>query len=136
MDFNDSVFDVTTTVLLVEDEPDLVHVMSLVLVRAGFEVLTAGTGAEARSLVAEHAVDVVVMDRGLPDTDGLDATTTLRADGFAGAVIVVSGHVGNDHVAASHRAGADLVLAKPFRLTELVEHVRQVLAPAEVADVC
>lgn len=123
-----------TTVLVVDDEPDLVHVMELCLVRAGFDVVAAGTGQEARDAVAAHEIDVVVMDRGLPDMDGLEATALLRADDFQGAVIVVSGHVGPDHVAASLEAGADQVLAKPFRLAELVEHVHLAVVP--VSGVC
>ncbi len=123
-----------TTVLIVDDEPDLVHVMELCLVRAGFDVVAVGAGQAARDAAASREIDVVVMDRGLPDMDGLEATTLLRGDGYAGAVIVVSGHVGPEHVAASLEAGADHVLAKPFRLAELVEHVQMVVAP--VADVC
>lgn len=122
-----------TTVLIVEDEPDLVHVMQLTLTRAGFAVVAAATGATGRTMAAEHEVDVVVMDRGLPDMDGLEATALLRGDGYEGAIIVVSGHVGGDHVAASLEAGADQVLAKPFKLAELVEMVHHVVAP--VAEV-
>ncbi|CAM3739045.1 response regulator transcription factor [Nocardioides zeicaulis] len=122
-----------TTVLIVEDEPDLVHVMELTLKRAGFGVVAAATGGEGRTMLAQHEVHVVVMDRGLPDMDGLEATQLLRGDGYDGAIIVVSGHVGGDHVAASLEAGADEVLSKPFKLAELVELVHHVVAP--VAEV-
>lgn len=123
-----------TTVLIVEDEPDLAQVMELALGRAGFDVLTADSGVEARASIGRHHVDVVVMDRGLPDTDGLEVTASLRADGFLGAVLVTSGHAGSDHVAACLGAGADDVLAKPFTLADLVDRVRGSVRPATVAE--
>lgn len=120
------------TVLLVEDEPDLVHVMEIALTRAGFDVLATGSGAGACSVAQEHRPDVVVMDRGLPDMDGLDATVRLRENGYRAPILVVSGHASTDHVEACLRAGADVVLTKPFRLAELVAQVHQAIAP--VAD--
>ena len=121
------------TVLIVEDEPDLAQVMELALGRAGFDVLAVDTGSEARAVIGSRQVDVVVMDRGLPDMDGLEATAFLRAAGFLGAVLVTSGHAGTDHVAASLGAGADDVLGKPFTLSELVDRVRGSVRPATVA---
>lgn len=125
---------VPTTVLIVEDEPDLAQVMEIALSRAGFDVLTVGSGADARASIGRRHVDVVVMDRGLPDTDGLEVTASLRADGFLGAVVVTSGHAGTDHVAACLGAGADDVLGKPFTLAELVDRVRNAVRPATVAE--
>ena len=120
--------------LIVEDEPDLAQVMELALGRAGFDVLTVDTGTEARASVGGRRVDVVVMDRGLPDMDGLEAIASLRADGFLGAVLVTSGHAGPDHVAACLGAGADDVLGKPFTLAELVDRVRAAVRPPPVAE--
>ena len=122
------------TVLLVEDEPDLAQAMALALGRAGFDVVTVDSGSEARVGITDRHVDVVVMDRGLPDMDGLEATASLRAAGFLGAVLVTSGHAGPDHVAASLGAGADDVLGKPFTLVELVERVRGSVRPPAVAE--
>jgi DNA-binding response OmpR family regulator len=122
------------TVLLVEDEPDLAEVMAIALGRAGFDVVTVDSGSEVRAGMGDRHVDVVVMDRGLPDMDGLEATASLRADGFLGAVLVTSGHAGPDHVAACLGAGADDVLGKPFTLVELVERVRGLVRPPTVAE--
>lgn len=120
--------------LIVEDEPDLSHVMGLVLTRAGFEVHHESAGESARTFLRELRVDAVVMDRGLPDMDGLEAVRLLRSDGYAGPILVVSAFAGEDHVAASLDAGADAVLAKPFALADLVEQVRLVLEPVAVAE--
>jgi DNA-binding response OmpR family regulator len=124
---------VPATVLIVEDEPDLAQAMALALGRAGFDVVSVGTGAGARASVERRAVDVVVTDRGLPDMDGLEVTASLREDGFLGAVLVTSGHAGTDHVAACLGAGADDVLGKPFTLADLVDRVRGLVRPATVA---
>ncbi len=125
---------VPTTVLIVEDEPDLAQVMALAIGRAGFDVLAVAAGADARTTVSRSTVDVVVMDRGLPDMDGLEATASLREDGFLGAIVVTSGHAGPDHVAACLGAGADDVLGKPFSLADLVDRVRSSAKPATVAE--
>jgi two-component system KDP operon response regulator KdpE len=122
------------TVLIVEDEPDLVHVMRVVLMRAGFEVHSEGAGEVARTLARQVHLDAVVMDRGLPDMDGLEAVRLLRSDGYLGPILVVSGFAGAEHVAASLDAGADAVLAKPFSLADLVEQVRLALAMGAVPE--
>lgn len=120
--------------LIVEDEPDLAHVMGLVLTRAGFQVHSEVTGEAARTLARQVQLDAVVMDRGLPDMDGLEAVGLLRSDGYRGPILVVSGFAGAEHVAASLDAGADAVLAKPFSLTDLVEQVRLALRKDAVAE--
>jgi DNA-binding response OmpR family regulator len=125
---------VAATVLIVEDEPDLSHVMGLVLTRAGFEVHHEGTGQGARDVVQRAVLDAVVMDRGLPDMDGVEAVRLLRSDGYLGPILVVSGFAGAEHVAASLDAGADAVLAKPFSLADLVEQVRLALEMGAVAE--
>lgn len=120
--------------LIVEDEPDLAHVMELVLTRAGFQVHCEGAGRAARALVQQVHLDVVVMDRGLPDMDGLEAVGLLRSDGYRGAILVVSGWAGPEHVSTSLAAGADAVLGKPFALADLVEQVRLALEKDAVAE--
>ena len=118
--------------LLVEDEPDLAHVMSEALLRAGHEVVVADTGARALATIRSRHVDVVVVDRGLPDGDGTAAVAQMRALGFTGAVLVTSGYVGPEHEAACRDAGADGVLSKPFRLAELVERVQELVDGQEL----
>lgn len=113
----------TVTVLVVEDDPDLVHVMSVALGRAGHDVLVAHTAARALEVVQSYAVHVVVTDRGLPDADGTQAIARMRELGYRGAVLVTSGQSGPEHEAACRAAGADAILDKPFRLAELVQRV-------------
>ncbi len=123
---------VPISVLLVEDEPDLAHVMSLALQRAGHQVVMADTGARAVEIIGSAHVDVVVADRGLPDMDGAEAVAQMRALGYSGAVLVTSGHTGEEHEAVCREAGADRVLSKPFKLAEMVERVRQLASGREL----
>lgn len=115
--------------LLVEDEPDLVRVMTISLSRAGFEVLVCGTSADATDLLATHHVDIMITDRGLPDADGTDLVRQVRRDGFTGAVLIASGRSGADHDEECHAAGADGVLSKPFRLADLVTRLHSLVPP-------
>jgi len=125
---------VTATVLVVEDEPDLAQIMVLALRRAGFGVLAVASGAAAVASAQDQPVAVVVIDRGLPDMDGLEATASLRAGGYRGAVLVTSGQAGEEHVAECLEAGADDVLGKPFTLAQLVARVTAALdGPADGA---
>lgn len=127
---------VPPTVLLVEDDPDLAHVMTLSLSRAGFEVIGSGTSADAVEVVASRHVDVLVTDRGLPDADGTDLVRQVRHDGFTGHVLIASGRSGADHDEECLRAGADEVLAKPFRLADLVARLHAIAPPQRDAAVC
>jgi len=123
-------------VLLVEDEPDLARVMTLSLTRAGFDVLSCATAADATELVAAEHLDALVVDRGLPDDDGMELVRRLRLDGYAGEVLVASGRSGSAHDDECLAAGADGVLAKPFRLADLVARLRAIAPPAVDAAVC
>lgn len=127
---------VPLSVLLVEDEPDLVHVMSLSLTRAGFDVVSCGTGEEAVAVLAGQDIDVMVVDRGLPDGDGLELVRRVRGDGFRGSVMVASGHSGIAHDEECREAGADEVLRKPFRLADLVARLNGIAGPQLDAAVC
>lgn len=120
---------VPPTVLLVEDDPDLAHVMTLSLTRAGFDVLVSGTSADAAEVVASRHVDVLVTDRGLPDADGTELVRRVRRDGFTGHVLIASGRSGAAHDEECLRAGADEVFAKPFRLADLVARIQGLVPP-------
>lgn len=126
---------VPLTVLLVEDEPDLARVMTVSLSRAGFDVVVRATAADALEVVAGQHVDVLVTDRGLPDGDGMDLVRRVRRDGFAGTVLVASGRSGPAHDEECRAGGADIVLAKPFRLADLTARLRD-LAPPQQDAVC
>jgi two-component system KDP operon response regulator KdpE len=121
-------------VLLVEDEPDLIDVMEFALRRGGHDVVVVRSGAHAVQITQSRHIDVVTVDRGLPDMDGTVVTAQMRAGGFQGGILVTSGHSGRDHENACRSAGADGVLGKPFTLSELVGRVEELIGAAEAVQ--
>jgi two-component system, OmpR family, response regulator MprA len=122
-------------VLIVDDDPSLRQVLERVLAFEGYDVETAPTGFDALERLQVPArgasdIDLVVLDLGLPDIDGLDVARRLRADGQVLPILVLTarGDVG-DRVAGLD-AGADDYLPKPFDLTELLARVRALLRRA------
>jgi DNA-binding response OmpR family regulator len=113
------------TVLVVEDERDLRELLRRYLEREAFSVLTAGSGAEALALLSN--ADLVVLDLGLPDIDGLDV---LRAAGAYIPVIVLTARSSAQDRIEGLRLGADDYVIKPFSPTELVLRVKAVLRRA------
>ncbi|HEV2636353.1 MAG TPA: response regulator transcription factor [Actinocrinis sp.] len=110
-------------VLVVEDDPGIARSLARGLDRAGYRVETVGTGAAA--LAAEQA-DVVLLDLGLPDVDGVEVCRILRARTEAALIVVTARGEEGDRVAALDE-GADDYLVKPFGLAELLARIRAVL---------
>jgi two-component system response regulator MprA len=122
-------------ILVVDDDPSLRQVLERVLAFEGYDVETVPTGYDAleRMQVPERGaavIDLIVLDLGLPDIDGLDVARRLRADGQTLPILVLTarGDVG-DRVAGLD-AGADDYLPKPFDITELIARVRALLRRA------
>jgi len=119
-----------TKILLVEDEGPIRTGLADGLAREGFRVHGAATLKEAREALAGRP-DLVVLDRRLPDGEGLDLLRDLRADGGRTPVIVLSARGLPEDRVAGLEDGADDYVTKPFHLRELVARVRSVLARAE-----
>lgn len=120
-------------VLLVEDEPDLADALRGALERNGMVVDLAGRMEEAEAFIASYAHDAIILDRQLPDGDGLLLIPRLRARGNTVPVLVLTarGEI-TDRVEGLDR-GADDYLAKPFALEELLARVRALFRrPGEV----
>lgn len=109
-----------TLALVVDDEASILRVLVMNLRRRGFEVTTAETGAAALELAGQRAPDLVVLDLGLPDLDGLEVIRRLRARGPLMPIIVLSARTtSHDKVAALDLGAVDYV-TKPFDMHELV----------------
>jgi DNA-binding response OmpR family regulator len=87
----------------------------------------ASTGREALSAAKKKAYDIVVLDLGLPDVDGLDVCRRLRASGYDGALLILSGRGREIDRVVGLDAGADDYLTKPFGLAELLARLRALL---------
>jgi DNA-binding response OmpR family regulator len=114
------------TVLVVDDEPKIVQLARDYLEHAGFSVLTAGDGASALHAVRTRQPDLVVLDLGLPQVDGLEVMRTIRAGGSTPIVVLTARDTELDTLLGLE-LGADDYMTKPFSPRELVARVRAVL---------
>jgi DNA-binding response OmpR family regulator len=114
------------TVLLVEDERKLRDLVRSYLERAGFTVLSTGSGAEAISLASATAPDLVVLDLGLPDIPGESVARELRAARQVPILMLTARATQEDRIAGLE-LGADDYVTKPFSPRELVLRVQAIL---------
>ncbi len=111
------------TVLVVDDEPQIVRALRINLSVRGYEVITAGSGAAALRAAAERHPDVVILDLGLPDMDGIEVLAGLR--GWTEIpVIVLSARTDSADKVEALDAGADDYVTKPFGMDELLARLR------------
>ena len=120
------------TVLVVDDEPEIVRLVRDYLERAGFAVATAATGEDALRAVRRARPDIVVLDLGLPGLDGLDVARELRSGGAVPIIMLTARTEEADRVAGLE-LGADDYVSKPFSPRELVARVRAVLRRSDTA---
>lgn len=123
-----------SSVLVVEDDPDIRDLLTTVLRTAVDEVLSCIDGQEALALAAGRDLDLIVLDLALPGPlNGLDVVTRLRGSGNRARTMLLTAYAGADDRAAAMAAGADAFVAKPFKITDLVERVRELTAPDQPA---
>lgn len=115
------------TVLIVEDDREIRELLRRYLERANLVVHTTGSGAEAIRFLEASGIDLVVLDLGLPDVDGLEVLRAARTDGRNVPVIVLTARDTVDDRIQGLRSGADDYVTKPFSPTELVLRVHAVL---------
>jgi len=118
------------TILVVDDEPAIVQLARDYLEHAGYTVLTAADGTAALATYRRHAPDLIVLDLGLPGTDGLEVTREIRRDGSTPIVMLTARDDELDKLLGLE-LGADDYVTKPFSPRELVARVRAVLRRAE-----
>ena len=113
------------TILVIDDEPQILRALQINLRVRGYEVYTAATGAEALQQASRHPPDLVILDLGLPDLDGVEVIEGLR--GWTSApIIVLSGRADSTDKVAALDAGADDYVTKPFGMEELLARMRAV----------
>lgn len=111
------------TVLIVDDEPQLLRALQVNLQAEGYKVLIALDGMTALQHAATHQPDVVVLDLGLPDINGVDVITKIRRSSNTPIIVLSARHGSEDKVRALD-AGADDYVTKPFGLDELLARLR------------
>jgi len=120
----------SSTILIVEDEIELVRVLRDYLERAGFRVQTASSGTEAVSHFRQAAPDLVLLDLNLPGLDGLDVARQMRRSSEV-PIIMVTARVEETDRLIGLELGADDYITKPFSPREVVARVRAVLRRAQ-----
>lgn len=111
-------------ILLVDDEPAILRFLRAGLGSQGYSVVEASAGLPALELIRQGRADLVVLDLGLPDIDGLEVISRLRHAGSVLPIIVLSSRSDEDAKVAALDLGADDYVTKPFGIDELLARIR------------
>lgn len=121
-------------ILIADDDPQILRALKVTLRARGYEIFTAGDGAEALEMAAQHHPDLVMLDLGMPKLDGVEVIQGLR--GWTQVpILVVSGRTDAADKVDALDAGADDYVTKPFAIDELLARIRaltrRVVAPGD-----
>lgn len=126
--------EVTHRLLVIEDDDGIAEPLIRALSREGYLVERVATGAAGLEHAANGSIDLILLDLGLPDTDGLEVCQTLRSNGFDGGILILTARDGELDRVVGLDVGADDYLSKPFGLAELSARVRALLRRAARTD--
>ena len=119
---------VRAQILLVEDDFMLRHAFKLLLEDAGYAITEAGTAAQAIEIAQRDKPDLILLDLGLPDANGLDVARALRKDGMHETpILALTGRVGAEEKAACIEAGCTSYLTKPIEPKVLMKRLEEFL---------
>ena len=118
------------TIVVVDDEANIADLVEMYLAQADFRVVKAATGQRALDAVKDHAPDLVILDVGLPDLDGLEVCRRVRADSRVPIIFLTARDEEVDRIVGLE-LGADDYVTKPFSPRELVARVKAVLRRSE-----
>jgi two-component system OmpR family response regulator len=121
-------------VLVVDDEPNIVDVIGMALRFQGFEVESAGTGAEAIAAVAAFRPHIIVLDVMLPDMEGFDVAERLGAQHARVPIVFLTARDATEDKIRGLTLGGDDYVTKPFSLEELIARIRSILRRSGLAE--
>ena len=121
-------------VLVVDDEPNIVELLTVSLRFQGFEVESVNSGAEALKVAREFRPDAYILDVMMPGMDGFELLSKLRADGFDGPVLFLTAKDAVEDRIHGLTIGADDYVTKPFSLEEVITRLRVILRRGHVTD--
>jgi two-component system, cell cycle response regulator DivK len=118
-----------TTILLVEDNELIREMLSRRLTKRGFELLLAADGRQGMDLARQHLPDLILMDIGLPEVDGCEATRTLKADPATSSIplIILTAHATTDEREQALKSGCDDFATKPIDFPQLLKSIESFL---------
>jgi two-component system, OmpR family, KDP operon response regulator KdpE len=114
------------TILVIDDEQQILRAMRTILGQHQYRVITASSGSEGLALATASLPDVIILDLGLPDMDGIEVCTQLRVGSLTPVIVLSARDSDTDKVSALDH-GADDYLTKPFSVDELLARVRVAL---------
>lgn len=122
-------------ILLVDDDEDLRDALGeQLLMTEDFDVFEAGNGAEAMTKAKESLYDLVILDVGLPDTDGRELCRLMRKQGVKCPIVMLTGHDGDSDTILGLDAGANDYVTKPFKFPVLLARIRAQLRTHEQSE--
>lgn len=110
-------------ILIVDDEPSIIDALRPVLTSLGHEIHEAADGKQALDIIGRFDCDLVLLDLGLPDADGIDLIPAMKKTAGAAIIVISARHLEKDKVRALDE-GADDYVDKPFSLSELLARIR------------
>ena len=120
-------------ILIIEDEPSIGRFISAILSTAGYDAITARSGNAALTMISSHCPDLILLDLGLPDMDGLDILQSVRS-WYSLPIVVVSARSHESDKVKALDAGADDYIAKPFGAEELLARIRAAIRHTRTAS--
>jgi two-component system, OmpR family, response regulator len=120
--------------LVVDDEPNTLELLSATLRFSGFEVASAGTGQEALELARDFRPDLIVLDVMMPGIDGFDVAKRLRASGVRTPVLFLTARDSDEDKVTGLTIGGDDYVTKPFSLEEVIARIRSILRRTRGVD--
>ncbi|MCD6433255.1 MAG: response regulator transcription factor, partial [Sulfurimonas sp.] len=115
------------TILIVEDEEDILDLMEYTLSKEGYDVITCIDTSNVRDMLDEEDISLILMDRNLPNVEGSKYIAKLRQAGYNQPVIYVSAKDSSDEIIEGFDRGGDDYITKPFNLDELKARVKALI---------
>jgi two-component system, OmpR family, KDP operon response regulator KdpE len=126
--------DSRTHVLVVDDEPALLRTLVMNLIQRGYQVSSATNGRGALELLGALSPDLMVLDLGLPDVEGLEVIRRVRAHNRVLPILILSARSSSQEKVAALDAGANDYVTKPFDMNELVARLRAAVRRIDVGE--
>ena len=121
--------DTNKTIMVVDDNPDIITIVKTILEGKGYSVFSASSGPELLNLLKNQKPDLIVLDIMMPEMDGLEVLSRLKAvtDTATIPVILLTAKVQYEDVLGGYKLGADYYITKPFTSTQLVNGINLLL---------
>ena len=116
-----------TTIMIVEDEEDILDLMEYTLSKEGYDVITCVDTSNIKDILDEEDISLILMDRNLPGIEGSKYISKLREDGYNQPVIYVSAKDSSDDIIEGFDSGGDDYITKPFNVNELKARVKALI---------